>query len=63
MRAGIWSMHGVGGAATPCELFALGASLTRYNLREPEMLVVLKMMVQPLLMWLLATQVFDAPPV
>ncbi len=56
-------MHGVGGAATPCELFALGASLTRYNLREPEMLVVLKMMVQPLLMWLLATQVFDAPPV
>ena len=57
---------GVGGAATPCALFALGASLTRYslggNLREPVMLVVLKMMVQPLLMWLLATQVFDVPP-
>jgi predicted permease len=45
------------GAATPCALYALGASLTRYslgsNLREPALLVALKMMAQPLLMWLL----------
>ena len=57
---------GLGGAATPCALFALGASLTRYslggNLREPAVLVVLKTVVHPLLVWLLATQVFDVPP-
>ena len=57
---------GLGGAATPCALFALGASLTRFslgsNLREPALLVALKTVTQPLLMWLLATQVFDVPP-
>lgn len=57
---------GLGGAATPCALFALGASLTRYslggNLREPAVLVALKTVVHPLLVWLLATQVFDVPP-
>ncbi|MCK2096817.1 AEC family transporter [Thauera aromatica] len=57
---------GLGSAATPCALFALGASLTRYslggNLKEPALLVALKTGVHPLLVWLLATQVFDVPP-
>ncbi|MCV2219408.1 MULTISPECIES: AEC family transporter [unclassified Thauera] len=57
---------GLGAAATPCALFALGASLTRYslggNLREPLVLVALKTVMLPLLVWLLATQVFDVPP-
>lgn len=56
---------GLGSAATPCALFALGASLTRYsiggNLREPTLLVALKTVIHPLLVWLLATQVFDVP--
>ncbi|MFT3760263.1 AEC family transporter [Thauera sp.] len=57
---------GLGAAATPCALFALGASLTRYslggNLREPLVLVALKTVGLPLLVWLLATQVFEVPP-
>jgi predicted permease len=57
---------GLGSAATPCALFALGASLTRYrlggNLREPALLVALKTVVQPLIVWLLATRVFEVPP-
>ena len=57
---------GLGSAATPCALFALGASLTRYslggNLREPALLVALKTVLHPLLVWLLATQVFEVPP-
>ncbi len=57
---------GLGGAATPCALFALGASLTRYsiggNLKESALLVALKTLVHPLLVWLLATRVFDVPP-
>lgn len=56
---------GIGSAAAPCALFALGASLTRYrlggNLREPLTLVALKTLVHPLLVWLLATRVFDVP--
>jgi len=56
----------MGAAAAPCALFALGASLTRYrlagNLREPMLMVVLKTIVHPLLVWLLARQVFDLPP-
>ncbi|MBA4742959.1 MAG: AEC family transporter [Azoarcus sp.] len=56
---------GIGAAAAPCALFALGASLTRYrlggNLREPLVIVALKTLVHPLLVWLLATQVFDIP--
>lgn len=57
---------GLGAAATPCALFALGASLTRYSLgghlKEPAVLVTLKTVVHPLLVWLLATRVFDVPP-
>ncbi len=56
----------LGAAATPCALFALGASLTRYrlgdNLREPALLVALKTVVHPLLVWLLADHVFNLPP-
>lgn len=56
---------GMAAAAAPCALFALGASLTRYrlggNLREPLVVVALKTLVHPLLVWLLATQVFDIP--
>ena len=59
-------MTTLGAAATPCALFALGASLTRYslggNLREPALLVGLKTVLHPLIVWLLATQVFDVPP-
>jgi malonate transporter and related proteins len=56
---------GLGGAATPCALFALGASLTRYslggNLKEPALLVGMKTVLHPLLVWVLATQVFEVP--
>lgn len=55
----------LGNAAAPCALFALGAALTRYqpagNLREPLVLVLLKTLVHPGLVWLLATRVFDVP--
>lgn len=56
---------GIAAAAAPCALFALGASLTRYrlsgNLAEPLLLVALKTLLHPLLVWLLATQVFNMP--
>lgn len=55
----------LGSAAPPCALFALGASLTRFqaggNLREPLTLVLLKTIVHPALVWLLATRVFEVP--
>lgn len=58
--------RGLGSAATPCALFALGASLTRYslggNLREPALLVAGKTVLHPFIVWLLATQVFEVPP-
>ena len=57
--------RGLGGAAVPCALFALGASLVRYRivgqLAEPLALVALKTLVHPVLVWLLATRVFDVP--
>ena len=53
---------GMGDAAIPCALFALGASLRTYrlgaHLLEPIIMVALKTLVHPLLVWLLATQVF-----
>ena len=56
---------GMASAAAPCALFALGASLTRYrlgaNLREPLTVTALKTIVHPLLVWVLATQVFHVP--
>lgn len=53
---------GMSDAAIPCALFALGASLRAYrlgkHLLEPVVMVGLKTLVHPLLVWLLATQVF-----
>ena len=53
-------------AATPCALFATGAALNQYriagNLAESLGLVSLKIVLQPLLVWLLASQVFQLPP-
>ncbi|MDX1606213.1 MAG: AEC family transporter, partial [Candidatus Competibacterales bacterium] len=53
-------------AATAGALFALGAGLTRYrlagNLGEPLLLVALKMLLQPLLVWLLGAHVLALPP-
>ena len=54
------------GAAVPCALFSVGASLRAYRivgaLRPALVMVVLKLAVHPLAVWLLATLVFDVPP-
>jgi hypothetical protein len=54
------------GAALPCALFSVGASLRVYRIAgalAPAMtIVVLKLTVLPLVVWLLATAVFDVPP-
>ena len=56
----------LGRAALPCATFAMGASLAQYriagSLGESAMLIGLKIIVHPLLVWLLATRVFDVPP-
>lgn len=53
----------LGSAALPCATFAMGAALARYRIAgsvpEATILVVLKTVVHPSLVWLLATQVFD----
>ena len=55
----------LGGAAVPCSLFVLGASIARYriagHIAEPLMLVAIKNVVHPAIVWLLATQVFELP--
>jgi malonate transporter and related proteins len=54
------------GAAVPCALFSVGASLRAYRivgaLRPALVMVALKLVVQPLAVWLLAALVFDVPP-
>jgi hypothetical protein len=54
------------GAAAPCALFALGATLAGYriagNLSESLTMVALKLVAHPLLVWLLATEVFAIDP-
>lgn len=54
------------GAAVPCALFSVGASLRAYRivgaLRPALVMVALKLVLQPLAVWLLATLVFDVPP-
>lgn len=54
------------GAAAPCALAALGGSLTTFrlggNLRESAVMTVLKLIVLPVLVWLLATYVFPLAP-
>lgn len=55
----------LGGAAVPCALFALGASMSRFHisgrLAEPLMTSAFKTLVHPAIVWLLATQLFDLP--
>lgn len=57
----------LGGASAPCALFALGATLSAYRLggdpRESAVIVLLKLLLLPALVWLLASYIFDLPPV
>lgn len=57
----------LGQAGTPTALFALGASLAAHGLRGQlggvAIVMALKMLLFPVLAWLLATQVFALPPV
>ncbi|WP_114948837.1 AEC family transporter [Microvirga calopogonii] len=54
-------------AAVPCALISMGIALRRYGLQTgwklPTVISVLKLVVHPLLVLLLATQVFNMPPV
>jgi malonate transporter len=54
------------GAAVPCALFSVGASLRAYRivgaLQPALVMVALKLALHPLAVWLLATLVFDVPP-
>lgn len=56
----------LGSAAIPTATFALGATLARYRIAgaigEASVLIGGKLLVQPLLVWLLATLVFDLAP-
>jgi predicted permease len=56
----------VAGAAVPCALFSMGASLRAYRitgaLQPALVMVALKLIVHPLAVWALATLVFDVPP-
>jgi predicted permease len=53
-------------AALPCSLFVLGASLINYkiagHLSEAWLVIGLKMVLQPLLVWILVFQVFEIEP-
>jgi predicted permease len=56
----------VAGAAVPCALFSMGASLRAYRivgaLPVALVMVAIKLVVCPLAVWALATFVFDLPP-
>jgi predicted permease len=56
----------LGAAALPTALFALGVNLSRFrlmgSLREALLLAALKIVAQPLLIWVLARHVFALPP-
>lgn len=56
----------LGGAAAPCALFALGASLTGFSiagdLKETLAMVAMKLVVHPAIMAVLALYVFDLSP-
>ena len=56
----------LGGAAAPCALFALGASLTSFEIRgdmkETLAIVAMKLLVHPAIMAVLAFWVFHLPP-
>jgi predicted permease len=55
----------LGSAAVPCALVAMGAALQRYGMEAgwplPSLLSALKLVAHPLLVFLLATQVFEMP--
>jgi predicted permease len=55
-----------GTAAAPCALFAMGATLAQYriagNIGESAILVALKLVAHPLIVFALATYVFDLDP-
>lgn len=57
----------LGGAGAPVALFALGGTLARYRISgyfgEALIICALKLVVQPLVIWLLATRVFELDPV
>ncbi len=57
----------LGSAAVPCALVSLGIALRRYGIatgwKLPTMISALKLVIHPLVVLLLATQVFDVPPV
>src|SRR5260221_2093072 len=55
------------GAAAPCALFALGATLAGFHLRgaikETLFLSVMKLLVQPLLVWFMVTEILPLAPI
>jgi predicted permease len=55
------------GAAAPCALFALGATLAGFHLggaiKETLFLSVMKLVVHPLLVWFMVTEVFPLAPI
>jgi predicted permease len=57
----------LGSAAVPCALIAMGVALYRYGIamgwKLPALISVLKLVVHPLIVLLLARYVFDMPPV
>jgi malonate transporter len=54
-------------AAPPCSLFALGATLTTFRIAgdpaQSAFLIVVKMIVHPLVVWFLATELFALAPI
>lgn len=60
-------IDGIGNAASPCALIAMGLALQQYgvqsSLRETLPIVALKLMVHPALVYVLAFHVFDMPRV
>lgn len=56
----------IGQAAGPCALFSMGASLRAYRIggamSRAAVMMALKLVLMPLLVWLLATQVFAVEP-
>src|SRR6266446_1388310 len=55
------------GAAAPCSLFALGATLAGFHLggavKETLFLSVMKLVVHPLLVWFMVTEIFPLAPI
>ncbi|GGG50057.1 AEC family transporter [Chelatococcus composti] len=63
----VWSLvNPIAEAAIPCALIAMGVALRRYGFGEgfglASTITVLKLLVHPLLVYLLALHVFDMPP-